>query len=240
MGVLTNSLLKVGKLVLSADRFKDFETRLRDYNTVKYIKAQRSTAESGIHHFDIHKCIFIHIPKTGGTSIASALFGSNVGHYKWSLLKNAFDKDYDNYFKFAFVRNPWDRLLSAFNYLQSDRKTKANAEWMKQNRLEGMDFETFVTTRLEDLMYYPHFKPQSDFICDYDGKIMVDYLGKFNELDVSFKFIMKKLNIQLDLPHYNKSSSKEHYSKAYNEAMLKVVNRVYRRDIDIFKYKYEQ
>lgn len=67
------------------------------------------------------KCIFVHIPKTAGISISRSIFGNlGGGHTKirdYELIFSA--KDFNNYFKFTFVRNPWDRIFSAYRFLKN-------------------------------------------------------------------------------------------------------------------------
>ena len=69
--------------------------------------------------FDREKAIFVHIPKAAGTSIALSIFGELPYHYKAIDYIVFFGrKTFNQYFKFAFVRNPWDRVYSAYTYLR--------------------------------------------------------------------------------------------------------------------------
>ena len=61
-----------------------------------------------------HKCIFVHIIKTGGTSI-DKLFRGRTGHkFAKNYKKDVGNKKWNNYFKFTFVRNPWDKMVSQY------------------------------------------------------------------------------------------------------------------------------
>ena len=65
--------------------------------------------------YDEYKCIFVHVPRTGGVAIAKSLFGNLGGsHISISLYRKVFSDVFDGYYKFTFVRNPWDRLVSAY------------------------------------------------------------------------------------------------------------------------------
>ena len=72
--------------------------------------------------FDKKKCIFFHIPKTAGISLVKALFGDlDWGHRDVKYYRNVFNKKkFDSYFKFTFVRNPYDRLFSAYSFLKKE------------------------------------------------------------------------------------------------------------------------
>lgn len=76
---------------------------------------------------DKYKCIFIHVPKVAGSSIERVIYQTDkwlVGHVKASDYMK-FDKDkFDSYFSFGFVRNPYDRVVSAYHYLKKGGEIK--------------------------------------------------------------------------------------------------------------------
>lgn len=70
--------------------------------------------------FDKYKCIFIHVPKTAGVSVAKSLLGKPTVHWSALNCRLIFGKeDFNNYFKFSFVRNPFTRLISAYEFLRN-------------------------------------------------------------------------------------------------------------------------
>ena len=71
-----------------------------------------------------HKCIFIHINKCGGCSVDQFFTGSFQGHLKALEYKKSYPNDFNNYFKFTFVRNPWDRVVSAYHHFSSETSFK--------------------------------------------------------------------------------------------------------------------
>lgn len=85
------------------------------------------------HFADRSQCIFIHIPKTAGTSVALTLFGHGSRHVPWFRYQQANPVKYRRYFKFAFVRNPWDRLVSSYFYLQKGGMSEADVRWAAEN-----------------------------------------------------------------------------------------------------------
>lgn len=78
--------------------------------------------------FDHYRYLFIHITKTAGTSVAISLFGELPYHYTAVQYRVIYGrKTFNRYFKFAFVRNPWDRLYSAYSFLK-------NGGWNNEDR----------------------------------------------------------------------------------------------------------
>ena len=85
------------------------------------------------------KFIFIHVPKTGGSSVKKALGIKVHGHKKFS----DWSKDYPDYFSFAFTRNPWDRFVSSFFYLEQG----GMFEYDQKNYdkyINGLSFTEFI------------------------------------------------------------------------------------------------
>lgn len=136
-----------------------------------------------------HKCIFFHVPKTGGSSIeALPMWDAWTGHFPRAaeLGQSLGPAQWENYFKFAFVRNPWDRLVSLYHYLATmtpaDRWYQADEQIAQavRSRRAGTDFRAFClalptwTHRREF-----HFWPQHRWICDDNGEILVDFVGRF-------------------------------------------------------------
>src|SRR5579863_90564 len=118
--------------------------------------------------FDYHQCIFIHVPKTAGTSIARALFDAPVSAVPYLEYERANPSKFRRYFKFCFVRNPWDRLLSAYFHVREHGGWGCEKE--EVTRYE--DFASFIRYGLtpKNVRAWHHFKPQHYFICDADLK----------------------------------------------------------------------
>lgn len=168
-----------------------------------------------------HKCIFVHIPKAAGTSIERAfmddlnldmdnrhslLLGAStnksLGPRRVShlLAKEYVEHHYisqelfDDYFKFAFVRNPFTRLYSTYKFLKFS---------------DYLDFDTFIQKKLISLLKSKEFgfflAPQTNYI--YTNKYCeVDFVGKFENLKNDFQVIKEELNLSnLVLKHYNKT-----------------------------------
>lgn len=193
-----------------------------------------------------HRAIFVHVPRTGGTSISFAL-GAPKRHVPVSRYA-AFDwAAFNDYFKFALVRNPWDRLLSAFSTLRGEPdKTSRWIQgqlWARTHLSTYRDFESFVLTlehaRVRSrIMGYFHFRPQLDWLTlPYSTAMAVDFVGHFERLPEDFAVIARELGSDAELPVTNDS---EHtpYRDAYSRRMRDIVDDLYAADIKQLGYTF--
>lgn len=184
-----------------------------------------------------HKCIFIHIPKTAGMSIEKA-FATSLGldFYKSQCpplglsfnvnreigplsLAHLPAKDYvplsylseelfKNYFKFSFVRNPYDRMVSIYKYFGYHRI---------------LSFEGFLKYRLPKMWKerYDFLMPQVNYIYDEDGKLLVDFVGRFENLKEDFEEMRKNIDTPVnDLFHINKPPQKHNWYSRWNRRYI--------------------
>jgi hypothetical protein len=216
------------------------------------------------------KVIFVHIPKTAGQSI-ERFFLEQCG-LTWEqrsqfLLRPNSDpqlgpkrlahltaaeyvscghlsqEDFADYYKFSFVRNPWDRLVSEYYFYNYHQKYS-----FKEFVLHG-----FPGKAMED--DYRHIMPQYDFLYDSQGERIVDFVGRFENLKADFNVICDTLNIKRrNLPHVNESkqrkynrlldlllpfkSQKRKYSEYYDKETMEIVAERYKKDIETFKYMF--
>jgi hypothetical protein len=192
--------------------------------------------------------IFVHVPKAAGISLCRSLFGNLAGgHTTLAQYRLLFEPEFfERAFKFAFVRNPWDRLHSAFHFLRAGGLHESDAAWARLH-LEGYaDFEDFVLRGLESgaVRSMVHFVPQFRFLC-LPGRSRpgVDFLGRFENLEADYRTVRRRLGMDVAerLMHANRSRTegKGDYRAAYTHAMRERVGRVYRRDIRMFGYGFE-
>jgi hypothetical protein len=185
------------------------------------------------------KSVFIHIPKTAGTSLVKSIYGdvSAEGHRNIEFYKNIFSNDFPHFFKFCFVRNPYDRLHSSYKFLQKGGMNKHDAKAFDIHLKKYADFEDFVLNGLtkELLKEIIHFIPQTHFICNDKGLVLVDFIGKFENLKQDIGKLEKELNLEIILPHLN-SNKKEHYLSVYTDEMLEKVKEFYVDDFKILVY----
>lgn len=194
------------------------------------------------------KAIFVHIPKCAGCSLWQALRDLNLkeieyfGHGEAKLEKPfPYDDSYKNYFSFSFVRNPFDRLVSAFFFLKSGGHNHKNAlQYDKYMRTPSESFEDFVLHKLNDdaINSVQHLKPEHFWIYKNNQQV-IDYVGKTELLQEDISKICSMLNIpNFNLPHENKSYHK-HYSEYYNDETREIVAKKYSKDIAYFDYKFK-
>jgi hypothetical protein len=186
-----------------------------------------------------HRCIFFHVPKTGGLSVSEALFGNHAaGHLDVRTARLIFGAwRLRTYFKFSFVRNPWDRLVSAYYYLRRGHPTSKIAGVVAASP----GFTDFVKTSLCDPIVAQeiHIRPQSSFLLDNAGRLIVDFVGRFESLERDFSTVARRLGIERTLAHRNQSDHRD-YRSCYDSTSRDIVAEFYRKDIDLFGYRFDQ
>lgn len=189
-------------------------------------------------------CIFIHIPKTAGTSLLHALNGRGGprDHLPWTAYYIRSPKRFNTYFKFSFVRNPLDRALSAYNYLMAGGNGISDIEVSKQVA-NYESFNDFVIFGLGSGRFRNHlqFQPQSNFIVGPTGRIVVDYLGYYESLDVDFENIKTSLKRVQHLSWESRSQSArgtgaKDIKDELSVRAFAVLEELYRQDLEVFGY----
>jgi hypothetical protein len=208
-------------------------------------RISQSPKEPSLLPFIELRCIFVHIPKCAGLGVTTSLFhGVHPGrHYTISHYRLAFSKqEFDSFFKFTFVRNPWDRLVSAYFYLRDGGRTegdRAIAEAIVKPYPSFRDFVLqFVTEKnVSDTV---HFKPQYQYVCMTNRDLpQVDFIGRFERLEEDFEHVRKRLGLSEPLASQNRGRSRpDRYRASYDQEMIDRVARVYRRDIELFGYSF--
>lgn len=205
-----------------------------------------------------HKFIFIHIPKNAGTSIQEALKNVNVREEKqhWAvsqttkhqslqdllkiyedsnwLEKKVKDFDFINYFKFAVVRNPFERMVSLYNYL---KKSKIRNEIHTVN-----SFEHFIHLFEDKNSWVSKLhscKTQLSYITDFEGNILVDYLGRYENLSIFKTEIEANFDFKLNLKKLNVSNlHKFDYRTYYDNETQSIIEWKFLEDLNTFNYNF--
>lgn len=192
--------------------------------------------------FDQKKAIFVHIPKCAGISVNNALFGNLAGgHTTLDDYLCIFEaKRFSNYFKFTFVRNPWDRLVSAYIFLQKGGINDYDHAFFQKELSMYEDFNDFVRHWLnsENIKKYHHFKPQLHYIVDRYNRVTVDYIGYFETINEDFEYISRQINVKSSLGKEN-SVNRKSYQEYYELDTKKIVAEVYKDDIVAFNYSFD-
>jgi hypothetical protein len=188
-------------------------------------------------------CIFIHVPKCAGVSISRALFGGiGPGHLRAADYQIIYtQQEYDRLFKFTFVRNPWDRLASAFFFLKSGGMNDQDRAFREQHLTSFVDFETFVERWINprNITLYHHFRPQTYYLSMNGRPPHLNFVGYFENLAPDFAFICKKLGINAELAQLNATGRERDYRDLFTERMIRIVAEVYQRDIATLGYTFD-
>jgi hypothetical protein len=201
--------------------------------------------------------IFIHIPKCAGTSIEEALIPiatsrqtfaelpevertrhclpgkKGLQHAKLRYYAEHFKLS--DFFKFAVVRNPWDRAISQINYL----RTVARSALFRDKSFKEQ-IRAYCSTR-RDVWRHDLGACQVDYLLGKSGKIEVDFIGRFESLTVDFQKACRAIGISPvpALPHVFDSKRAEHYSLHYDDESVGWIRQRFARDIEVIGYEFE-
>ncbi|KEA65212.1 alpha-2,3-sialyltransferase [Marinobacterium lacunae] len=191
--------------------------------------------------YDDKHCIFVHVPKTAGLSVCKGLFDlPAVGHMSLAYYQNVLGPEkFNAYYKFAFVRNPWDRLYSAYHYLRNGGVGKDDRVWTEALQ-RFADFNDFVNRWVDEdnIGLQLHFMPQSRFLKDARGMISLDFIGRFESLEQDYNTILEQVG-GAPMPKINVTRNSGRYIDAYSPRSREIVARVYRRDIELLGYEFQ-
>lgn len=212
------------------------------------------------HHF---RCVFVHVPKTAGQSIeqvfldalgrtwetrAPLLMRYNpdpglgpplLAHLKAReyVLHGYVDQEtFQEYFTFGFVRNPWDRMVSLYRQFGYEEKCSFR------------NFLLNVFTHDISRKRYWFVCPQVEYLHDERGKSLVDFIGRYENLQNDFKKICVTIGLpDVQLPHVNDSHHRRNareetprkcveWRDCYDNECIDFVSEFYKKDIECFDY----
>jgi chondroitin 4-sulfotransferase 11 len=210
-----------------------------------------------------HKFVTIDIPKTGTRSFRESLHSLGlidiVGepfveadfyqHDTAIRSKKQFSKNnwnWNEYFKFTIVRNPWARYFSFFKYFKSYgekylRRDKS-IDWKKPEINQGkLCVELFKEkddqTVLKNIIL--NNNSQDSYYCDENGEIIVEHLASFEDLSNEFVFLCKQVGIKTpSLQHGNKSVNSLNMHDIYNQQLIDLVANKEKSVLELKGYKY--
>jgi len=189
-----------------------------------------------------HNFLFIHVPKTGGKSIEQSLSLAARGHVPIAYFLLRHPRVAQKAYSFAFVRNPYDRLVSAFFYLKRGGGNHADKRWADRMLSGILTLEDFVAALQcrrfrEGVLSGVHFRPQIDFVCALDGRLFVTFIGRFERLAADYQLVTQRLGLQAVLPHVNRSNRERSWSNVFKKpAFRDVIIAMYRADFLTFGY----
>lgn len=204
---------------------------------LKMAYALRKNKLPTVYHegYDRKQVIYIHIPKTGGSSIGTALCGTDIiGHYPYSLYKSIDPIRFESYYKFCFVRDPIERFISAYYYLKYNGKGRS--DYILRKHLTS-DINEFVLGGglAKIMMKVVHFVPQVDFI--FRGYVcQLDEIFKIEDYESSIRFIEKKIGTTL--PRLRENVAKDNLSSRITlcAEAIQMIRDVYKEDYLLLNY----
>lgn len=191
-----------------------------------------------------NQVIFIHVPKVAGMSVLKSLDIAFIGHVPLFRYEQDDPVRFKDFFKIGFVRNPWDRVVSAFHFLKQGG-LKNEYDISMQNRLAIFDnFSEFINgifldkALRKEILIEIHFRPQYYWLTNSVGELEMDYIGRFESLPADFDILKEKLNrTQAVLTKINASKHLPFWSY-YNKDLVARVGSIYQRDVELFDYEF--
>ncbi len=184
--------------------------------------------------------MLIHIPKTGGASIRRGFFkGEYEGPFQGEI-----PEKWENCFKFAFVRNPYDRLISAWKMFTSGME---NTVWeFPENADPNISLRSFLDIVRDDSIPYNGGPPLTErkirhhtlpLVHPFHCLDQADFIGRFETLNEDFAKILNKINVKGELPHWNKTT-RGSYQDYYDEETKQIAEEHYGEDLEKFGYSF--
>lgn len=210
-----------------------------------------------------YQFLFVHIAKTGGTSVRAALapllwrdpiFWLTIPcrrlshltghrsvtkfprHAKVVAAKEMLPQAiFDRLYKFAFVRNPWDLQVSSYHHIRRERPHLI---------AHVKDFAEFVRFKLDPARPYQYhldtsIELQSDYLKDLSGTIVVDFIGRYERLQEDFDQVCERIGVSKKLlPHKRQAKGRDDYRKYYDDETAELVARHFKPDIEALNYSF--
>ena len=212
-----------------------------------------------------HRFLFVHIAKTGGTSVRASLrplrwrdpwywpmflcnrFSHLSGHRiatklprhaKIVAAKELLPRElFDELFKFAFVRNPWDLQVSSFHHIRRERP-----HYLGRHQ----DFDGFLRWKLDPQRPYQYhldtsLELQSDYLIDLYGEVVVDFIGRYERLEADFAEACRRIGIpQPTLAHKRRATDRtKDFRSYYSDETAALVAKHFERDIELLGYRFD-
>lgn len=201
-----------------------------------------------------HRCIFVHIPKCGGSSVEEILWpGPRRETDLWMGFVDRYHNKYQtgglqhllarqirdevglevfaSYFKFAFVRNPFDKMVSQYHYMRG-REDLREFIGMKADD----SFKTYL--RLTRRRLHVQWEEQWKFLLDERGELMVDFVARFERFEGDIRRALARIGVEATtIPHANRTE-RGRYPDYYDDESVALIASAYRRDLELFGYTF--
>ena len=206
-----------------------------------------------------HKFIYVHIYRVAGTSVRQALgryayipdrqmhikllrktgVDRLVRHHRWEqfdghataqeIKEKLPARIFKSFFKFAFVRNPWDWQVSLYHFMLQNKSHRQHPLIKSLG-----SFDKYLEWRVNEDMHL-----QIDFVVDPNGKLLVDFVGKYISLAQDFRYVCHRTGCNSALPHLNRSTHRD-YRRYYTDRTTELVAEAFKEDIEYFGYAFDK
>tara|TARA_Y100000296_G_scaffold50303_1_gene57637 strand:- start:29 stop:607 length:579 start_codon:yes stop_codon:yes gene_type:complete len=187
--------------------------------------------------------LFVHIPRTGGTSIHACL-GEYATARTDHILGTTAKKKWPEYFRYTFMRNPYTRMVSLYEYQFIDPPDLHSATGKSLFPLTFEKYVNIITNKYDgsyERWIFVQATLQTDWVFDDDNCLTVDYIGRTEFISADANAIAKMIGVEnfINIKHLNQSSWRnENYKDYYNDDIRKKVKKHYQKDIEFLKVKF--
>lgn len=214
--------------------------RIKHLLRLRYHKALQNSYR--LEKFNEYDMIFIHIPKAAGTAINQSLFGrlAGLGHMSCQKYLQIYGSArFDSMFKFTFSRNPYDRFVSAYEYLRKGGNNSHDLLFKEEVIDKYENFEDFVLngfTQKPEIQNHIHFRKQTDFLL-IDDKVAVDFIGRHENIQKDYQYIASMIHNARDLESKNTSQREKSFEEYFlNNTVKDAILNFYEPDFRLLKY----
>jgi chondroitin 4-sulfotransferase 11 len=194
-----------------------------------------------------HEAIFVHIPKTAGTSVLAGLGAEDVfdTHAPAQTYRDVYPDFFSRAYRFAFVRNPWDRFASSFHFMKHGTDWPMQQRWARTT-IGDLDFAGFTRKIGRDPLFRARvmaerfFWPQTFWLGGTEHSRMIDTLFRFEHLDDAMAQLYSRFGIAPpeQTPHLRRVE-KPDFRALYSDDMIAIVGQLYRTDISTLGYRFD-
>ncbi len=213
-----------------------FKGRVKIKRLRKYSNMIGLRINSPLHRSKNGSYIFIHINKTAGTSIIDVIGKPFRKHLTAKEIIHVIgQKKWDEAYKFAVVRNPWDKVVSQYKH-----NIRVNSSNMAVTKISFKDWVGCTFGEPKDEFYYARpqmFFPQVEWLSNFQNKIDMNRIIRFENLAEGVNEVFETLSINAKLPHLNRTH-KSSYRDFYDEQSKHIITEWFRKDILEFSYTF--